>query len=63
MATRPEGPGSWSKLAGSTSTAALSYTHTNVPATHAAAGWYAYPTASHRMRWWDGHTWTGFTSQ
>ncbi len=61
-ATRPERPGSWAQLAGSTSTAALSDTHTSEAATQAAAGWYADPTASHRMRWWDGHTWTGFTS-
>lgn len=30
---------------------------------HPPAGWYADPWRVAQWRWWDGHTWTGYTDQ
>ncbi len=60
--SRPARPDSWAQLAESTATPAATETEAGQSATQAAPGRYVDPTATHRMRWWDGHSWTGFTS-
>jgi heat shock protein HtpX len=56
-------PGSWADLAATASLTELADTHTDEPADQAAPGWYGDPTSQHRLRWWDGHAWTSFTSR
>jgi heat shock protein HtpX len=56
-------PQSWSEVASSASLTELAATHSDEPANHAEAGWFADPTSQHRLRWWDGHAWSNFTSR
>ncbi len=56
-------PQDWSEVAATASLTELADTHTDQPLSEAAAGWYADPTSQHRLRWWDGHAWTNFTSR
>jgi hypothetical protein len=58
--TRPE---SWADLASTASLTGLADTHTDEPVDQAGPGWYGDPTSQHRLRWWDGHAWTSFTSR
>ena len=56
-------PSSWAELAGAASMSELADIHTDEPVNQAEPGWYRDPTSQHRLRWWDGHSWTSFTSR
>lgn len=56
-------PGSWAEVAAAASVTELADTHSDEPVTAAEPGWYPDPTSHNRLRWWDGHAWSSFTSR
>ncbi len=60
---RPAPPQNWAQVAAAAQPSQLADTHANDGSPQVAAGWYADPAADARLRWWDGHAWTGFTKR
>lgn len=60
---RPKRPENWASVAQAAPARQLSAAGPATASAGADAGWYADPTATGRLRWWDGSTWTSFTSR